>query len=113
MKRVVIGLAVSLLAAGSALASDKSDILAVLKQWNDTDEAKAAATCADDASVIDDIPPFEWHGPSACARWQKDYDAYAKKRRNHRRNRHDRGPSAAHYFWRPRICSGSDHVRAA
>ena len=79
MKRVVTGLVVSLLAAGSALASDKSDILAVLKQWNDTDEAKAVATCADDAAVIDDIPPFEWHGPSACSRWQKDYDAYAKK----------------------------------
>ena len=80
MDRVIIALAVSLLTAGSALASDKSDIMAVLKQWNDTDEAKAVAACADDAAVIDDIPPFEWHGPSACARWQKDYDAYAQEK---------------------------------
>ena len=36
----------------------------------------AVATCADDAAVIDDIPPFEWHGPGACSRWQKDNDAY-------------------------------------
>ena len=79
MNRVVIALAASVLTAGSALASDKSDIMAVLKQWNDTDEAKAVATCADDAAVIDDIPPFEWHGPGACSRWQKDYDAYAQK----------------------------------
>jgi len=79
MNRVIIALAVSMLTAGSALASDKSDIMAVLKQWNDTDEAKAVATCADDASVIDDVPPYEWHGPGACSRWQKDYDAYAQK----------------------------------
>jgi ketosteroid isomerase-like protein len=79
MNRVVIALAASVLTAGSALASDKSDIMTVLKQWNDTDEAKVVATCADDASVIDDIPPFEWHGPGACSRWQKDYDAYAQK----------------------------------
>jgi hypothetical protein len=79
MKRVIIVLALSVLTAGSALASDKGDIMAVLKQWNDTDEAKAVATCADDASVIDDIPPFEWHGPSACSKWQKDYDAYVQK----------------------------------
>ena len=79
MNRVVVALAASLLTAGSALASDKSDIMAVLKQWNDTDEAKAVATCADDASVIDDVPPYEWHGPGACSRWQKDYDAYAQK----------------------------------
>jgi hypothetical protein len=53
--------------------------MAVLKQWNDADEARAVATRADDAYVIDDLPPFEWHGPSACSKWQKDYDAYAQK----------------------------------
>lgn len=33
MNRVVIALAVSELTAGSALASDKDDIMGVLKQW--------------------------------------------------------------------------------
>jgi hypothetical protein len=33
MNKVVIALAVSVLTAGSALASDKGDIMAVLKQW--------------------------------------------------------------------------------
>lgn len=33
----------SVLTAGPALASDKGDIMAVLNQWNDTDEAKAVA----------------------------------------------------------------------
>ena len=71
MNRVVIALAVSVLTAGSALASDKGDIMAVLKQWI-SGEGGTVATCADDAAVIDDFPPFEWHGPGACSRWQKD-----------------------------------------
>ena len=79
MSRVMTALAVSLLIAAPAFASDRSDILSVLNQWNDADEAKAVAACADEASVIDDVPPFEWHGPGACSRWQKDYDAYLEK----------------------------------
>lgn len=79
MNRLAIFLAVSALTAGSALASDRGDIMAVLKQWNDADEAKSVAACAAEASVTDDVPPFEWHGPGACSRWQKDYDAYLQK----------------------------------
>ena len=78
MSKVLIALAVSVLTAGSALASDKDDIMAVLKQWS-SGAAGSVATCADDAAVIDDIPPFEWHGPGACARWQKDNDAYLQQ----------------------------------
>ena len=48
MNRVVIALAVSVLTAGSALASDKGDIMAVLKQWI-SGEGGTVATCADDA----------------------------------------------------------------
>ncbi len=79
MNRAIIAFAAALAVAVPAFASDRSDILSVLNQWNDADEAKAVAACADDASVIDDIPPFEWHGPGACSRWQKDYDAYVQK----------------------------------
>jgi len=71
MNRVVVALAASVLTAGAALASGKDDISAVLKQWNDTDGAKAVATCAEDASVIDDIPPFERHGPTTFVFTQK------------------------------------------
>jgi len=78
MKRVVIAVAMSVLTAGSALASGKDDIMAVLKQWI-SGEAGTIATCADDAAVIDDFPPFEWHGPGACSRWQKDNDANIQK----------------------------------
>jgi hypothetical protein len=66
------------LTGGSALASDKDDIMAVLKQWS-SGSAGTVAVCADDAAVIDDIPPFEWHGPGACSRSQKDNDAYLQQ----------------------------------
>jgi hypothetical protein len=78
MNKVVVAIGVTLLTAGSALASDKSDIMAVLKQWISS-EAGLVAVCADDAAVIDDIPPFEWHGPGACSRWQKDDDANQRR----------------------------------
>jgi ketosteroid isomerase-like protein len=82
MKRAVIAFVVSVLTlagAASAFASDKDDIMAVLKLWNDTDPAKNTASCADDASVIDDFPPFEWHGSGACANWAKAFDGFADK----------------------------------
>jgi ketosteroid isomerase-like protein len=78
MNKIVIALGLSVLSAGSALASDKDDVMGVLKQWI-SGEAGTVATCAEDGAVIDDIPPFEWHGPGACSRWQKDNEAYLKK----------------------------------
>jgi hypothetical protein len=80
MNRAILVLAagaLTLAGAAPALASDKEDILGVLQQWND--QSSAAATCADDAAVIDDIPPFEWRGPGACAKWAKDFDGWAQK----------------------------------
>ena len=74
MNKVVIALAVSLLTVGSALASDKDDIMAVLRQWS-SGAAGTVGVCADDAAVIDDIPPFEWHGPGACSRWHSGRDS--------------------------------------
>src|SRR5215467_2529186 len=78
MSKIMIALAVSVLTAGSALGSDKDDIMAVLKQWS-SGAAGTVAVCADDAAVIDDLPPFEWHGPGACSRWQKDSEANDQK----------------------------------
>jgi hypothetical protein len=82
MNRAIIVLAASVLTiapAASALASDKDDVMAVLNLWNDTDSAKSISSCADDASVIDDFPPFEWRGSGACANWSKAFDAFAQK----------------------------------
>lgn len=35
--------------------------------------------CTDQASIIDEFPPHEWHGAGACAKWLSDYDADARK----------------------------------
>ena len=82
MNRTILFLVASVLTVGSAtsaLASDKDDVMAVLNQWNDADSAKSIASCADDASVIDDFPPFEWRGAGACANWSKAFDGFAQK----------------------------------
>jgi hypothetical protein len=82
MNRTIILLAASVLTvahAASALASDKDDIMAVVKLWNDSDSAKSISSCADDATVIDDFPPFEWRGPGACANWSKAFDSFAQQ----------------------------------
>ena len=37
------------------------------------------AACADQTSILDEFPPYEWHGAGACTKWMNDYDADAKK----------------------------------
>ncbi len=83
MKKTVLAFAATLLATGSALASDKTDVLATIHQWVDdfakSDSKAAIAVCADQTSIIDDIPPHEWQGAGACAKWYGDFDAFAKE----------------------------------
>jgi hypothetical protein len=43
---MITAIAVSLLTVVPVLASDQSDIVTILNQWNDTDDAKAVAACA-------------------------------------------------------------------
>ena len=82
MQKLIIVLAVGMLGAGWAMASEKNEVVAIVKQWTDSfnkgDFKSAIATCADDAAIIDDLPPFEWHGPGACGKWADSYDAYVK-----------------------------------
>jgi ketosteroid isomerase-like protein len=70
------------LGAAVASASDNADILALITRWNDLsnqgDEQGMADTCANEATVIDDLPPYEWQGPGACSSWQKAADAFTK-----------------------------------
>ncbi len=72
MRALKLGAAIALL-AGPALASDKSDINAVVSQFGHAssvgDMKAAAALCTADAVVIDDFPPHAWGGGRACAKW--------------------------------------------
>jgi ketosteroid isomerase-like protein len=76
---VIVASVLTVVGATSALASDRDDVMAVLNQWNDADSAKSIASCADDAAVIDDFPPFEWRGAGACANWSKAFDGFAQQ----------------------------------
>jgi ketosteroid isomerase-like protein len=82
-KKIIIAFAVSVSIAGWAVASDETDVMAVVKQWDDAfntgDTKSALAACADQTSIIDDLPPHEWHGAGGCSRWMHDADAFFKK----------------------------------
>ena len=70
------------LAASPAVASDKTDAMATVHQFFDLldkgDFKGAYAACASPASVLDDIPPHAWSGPTACADWGNDFGTDAK-----------------------------------
>ena len=83
MRKIWIVLAMVVLAAGSAAASDKTDVMAPVHQFvdgfNKGDAKTALAACADQTSIIDDFAPHEWHGAGACSTWANDYEADAKR----------------------------------
>ena len=39
----------------------------------------ALAMCDAQVSILDEFPPHEWHGPTACADWWKALLAYNEK----------------------------------
>jgi SnoaL-like domain len=67
----------------SASASDKTDVTAAVHQFFDNlgkdTLQKALAACDSPVSIIDEFPPHEWHGPTACADWWKALHAYDEK----------------------------------
>ena len=83
MRAISIALVVAAFAAGPAFAAEKDDVMASVKQFvdgfNKGDVKSALAACAEQTSIVDELPPHEWHGPGACATWAKDFDADAKK----------------------------------
>lgn len=80
MRLFLCALAV-LLTASPAVASNTSSVMAPVNQFingfNKGDAKHALQACASPASVIDEFPPHEWQGPSACADWATAYAANA------------------------------------
>ena len=83
MPKAALVLALTVLAAAPAAADDKTDVMVPVNQFTDGfnkgDVKTAVAACADQASIIDEFPPYEWHGAGTCEKWAADYDADAKK----------------------------------
>jgi ketosteroid isomerase-like protein len=80
--RAAILAVVGILAGMPALASDKTDVVATVKAYNDAftkgDTAAANALCASPAVVIDDFAPHVWQGATACGDWAAAFAAFAK-----------------------------------
>jgi hypothetical protein len=62
---------------------DETAVMAAVHQFidgfNANDLNKAKAACTNEMSIIDDIPPHEWHGAGAFDRWGADYDSVARR----------------------------------
>ncbi|HXN20133.1 MAG TPA: nuclear transport factor 2 family protein [Candidatus Binatus sp.] len=80
MKRIMAALAMAALVTGMAGATDKTDVMAVVHQYTDDfnkgGTESSLALCADQATIIDDFPPYQWSGNGACAKWLSDFHAF-------------------------------------
>jgi len=83
MHKIIAALFSTLLLLGSASASDELDVIRTVRQFIDSfnkgDLKAALNTCAGQSAIIDEFPPYAWQGPTGCADWLRDFDAYAKK----------------------------------
>ncbi|MBV8636688.1 MAG: nuclear transport factor 2 family protein [Candidatus Eremiobacteraeota bacterium] len=80
--RVVLFVLASILAMAPAAAAESGNVMATVHQFidgiNSGNMKSAVAACASPASVIDDFPPHEWQGATACADWAKGFQAAVK-----------------------------------
>src|SRR5690242_14553954 len=73
VRKLLITTAMVISTSTPVAASDNSDVIAVVHRWTDAFSRRSfdtdIAPCAEDAVVIDDLPPHVWQGPGACSRW--------------------------------------------
>lgn len=91
MRKTLIALVLTLLASGQApssasgqaSSSDRAAVLATVHQFvdgfNKGETESALAACAEQTSIIDEFPPYAWHGAGGCSKWMDDYVADAEK----------------------------------
>ena len=85
MRSLTLALTVCLFtgAAASAATSD-AQLMAPIQKFMDSfnkgDAAAAAATheASADLTIIDEVPPYLWHGPQAFASWSADLAGFDK-----------------------------------
>ena len=75
-------LAVVGLCAEPAAASDADEVAAVVRQFgeavNKGDFMTAAQAQVADPDIVDEVPPYHWHGPGAPRAWLEGWKAYAE-----------------------------------
>jgi ketosteroid isomerase-like protein len=82
-KTMLIVVAAASLTATAASASDESDVLAVVNDYNAAlnkgDPTAAAADSAPQLSITDEFAPYSWQGADATAGWFADYATWTKQ----------------------------------
>jgi SnoaL-like protein len=79
---VALGL---LLSSAAAAETPNAELMAPIQQFIDSfdkgDAAGAASThsATADLSILDEVPPYAWHGAQAFQTWAKDLDQDSKK----------------------------------
>lgn len=93
MHRVLLALAATCLAAGTlscsstrsaeATTPDQKAVMATVHEFvdgfNAGDVKRATSVCTDAMSILDEFPPYEWHGAGALSKWLQDYAADAQQ----------------------------------
>lgn len=83
MRNLLIAMAMLMSTSTPVAASDNTDVITVVHRWTDAFSQRSfntdIAPCAEDAVVIDDLPPHVWQGPGACSKWFKAFEAWASK----------------------------------
>jgi hypothetical protein len=68
---------------GRAAASDAADVMAVINNavasFNKGDGKTWEALCTSPASIVSNIAPYQYYGPTACADWWSAHAAASKK----------------------------------
>jgi ketosteroid isomerase-like protein len=61
---------------GWTQADSKSEAESLVRQFMDAynrgDDKSLISTCAGDAAILYDVPPYHWSGRDACSRWLRD-----------------------------------------
>jgi ketosteroid isomerase-like protein len=83
MHGLLMALGLAAAVPGSSAGPDSTAVMAVVHQFvnafNKGDARTAAAACADETSIIDEFPPYEWHGANGCGQWMDAFAADAEK----------------------------------
>lgn len=67
--------------AGSKEIGPMVAVRRFVEGFNNDDVEVAQAACADETSIIDDFPPYQWTGHEATTRWYRDMARWAAEYR--------------------------------
>lgn len=84
MHTIFVALALATFGIHPSTSPEDSAVMRPVHQFIDAfnkgDTQTASALCSDLTSIIDELPPYEWHGPGTCAAWMSAWDVDAKQK---------------------------------